>query len=84
MEGGRSGLAKRLGVTPSAIGNWKKRGVPVEHCLEIEILTGGKVTRKQLCPVWDRIWPDLAEEHGIQVAQATAVAAPAEQGVAHA
>ena len=59
IEGGRSALAERLGVTPAAIGNWKSRGVPIEHCWEIERLTGGKVTRKQLHPGWARIWPDL-------------------------
>lgn len=69
VEGGRSGLAERLGVTPSAIGNWKKRGVPVEHCWAIERLTDGRVTRKQLCPVWERIWPDLKTEHGIPLHQ---------------
>jgi len=62
VAGGRNELAERLGVTPSAIGNWKKRGVPVEHCWEIERLTDGRVTRKQLCPRWARIWPDLCEQ----------------------
>lgn len=60
MPGGRPALAAALGVTPSAIGNWKKRGVPIEHCLAIERLTEGKVTRKDICAVWSRIWPDLA------------------------
>lgn len=85
VEGGRSGLAEHLGVTPSAIGNWKRRGVPIEHCWEIERLTNGKVTRKQLCPVWQRIWPELAEDHGIQVTQALPpTTQPAGQEVSHA
>lgn len=43
------------------------------------------VTRQELCPgKWRRIWPELAEERGIQVAQALPPTAPAGQGVAHA
>lgn len=58
---GRSQLADRLGVKPSAVGNWKVRGVPIEHCADIEIACGGLVTRRDLRPDdWRRIWPELA------------------------
>lgn len=61
LVGGRSNLASQLRVTPAAVGNWKSRGVPVEHCAEIERLTGGQVRRPQLRPIdWLRIWPELA------------------------
>jgi DNA-binding transcriptional regulator YdaS (Cro superfamily) len=59
---GRANLAERLGVTPSAIGNWKKRGVPLEYCAAIERLTGAQVTRRHLRPVdWADFWPELAQ-----------------------
>lgn len=61
VAGGRNGLAKALGVTPSAIGNWKKRGVPIEQCLAIERVTNAQVTRRDLCSVWARIWPELID-----------------------
>lgn len=60
--GGRAELAKRLDVTPAAIGNWKVRGVPIEHCAEIERLTHARVSRRALRPSdWPRIWPELAD-----------------------
>lgn len=59
--GGRAEMANRLGVKPSAIGNWKDRGVPLEHCAAIELACGGIVTRRQLRPDdWQHIWPELA------------------------
>lgn len=60
---GRANLADRLGVTPSAIGNWKKRGVPLEYCTAIERLTGAQVTRRDLRPAdWQDFWPELANQ----------------------
>ena len=47
---------------PSAVTNWaiKKNPVPIIRCVEIEELTGGMVTRKQLRPDdWHLIWPEL-------------------------
>lgn len=59
--GGRGVMADRLGVKPSAIGNWKDRGVPLEHCAAIELACDGFVTRRDLRPEdWRRIWPELA------------------------
>lgn len=60
--GSQQALADHVGVVQSAVANWLKRGrVPSEHCLAIEIATGGVVGRKDLRPddFW-RIWPDLA------------------------
>ena len=75
LVGGRARLAARLSVKPSAVGNWKVRGVPIEHCPAIERLTGGLVTRRDLRPEdWARIWPELAAPTGqpcIDVAHAT-------------
>ena len=63
LLGGRAVLAERLGVTAAAIGNWKVRGVPIEHCPAIERQTAGAVSRQKLRPDdWHRIWPELATE----------------------
>lgn len=44
------GLAERLGVTKSAVGQWKEAGrvVPAEHCPVIERMTGGRVRCEEL------------------------------------
>jgi DNA-binding transcriptional regulator YdaS (Cro superfamily) len=62
LPGGRTELAKILGVSLAAVGNWKLRGaVPIEHCAQIELATGGRVSRRDLRPTdWHRIWPELA------------------------
>lgn len=61
LVGGRPTLASHLGVTVSAIGNWKTRGVPLENCMPIERATGGLVTRRDLRPGdWLEHWPELA------------------------
>ena len=61
LLGGRAALAEKLKVTAAAVGNWKVRGVPIEHCPAIEMLTGARVCRRQLRPEdWQRIWPELA------------------------
>lgn len=64
IAGGRAILAKKLGVSQAAIGNWKMRDrIPLEHCPTIEILTGGVVTRRELCPLkWEKMWPELAQD----------------------
>jgi hypothetical protein len=48
--GGPQKLAQALDVTPMAISQWKKRGVPPERAVDIEIAVKGKVTRYQLRP----------------------------------
>lgn len=64
LLGGRAELARLLDVTPAAIGNWKVRGVPIEHCPTIERLTCKQVSRQALRPAdWHLIWPELAIAH---------------------
>lgn len=59
--GGRNVLADQLGVSVMAIGNWKFRGIPAEHCKTIELLTSGAVTCQEMRPNdWHKYWPELA------------------------
>lgn len=81
VVGGRAHLAQALRVTPAAIGNWKARGVPIEHCAAIERLTGGEVRRIDLRPIdWAHIWPELVGADGAP--DPKPAQAQAEQGVA--
>ena len=60
-HGVRAQIMAALGVSPQVISNWKARGTPVEYCYELQLLTGGKITRQELRPddCW-KIWPDLS------------------------
>jgi len=65
IMGGASALARRLGLPPQVIHSWATgaRPIPIIRCVEIEELTGGEVTRKQLRPDdWWQIWPELRGE----------------------
>ena len=50
--GGAAALAKKLGVWPSAVTNWRSRGVPASQCPSIEEVSG--VRCEQLRP--DIMW----------------------------
>lgn len=54
-------FAKRLGVTQSLIWQWlnEVRPIPVERMPDIELASGGMVTRMDMHPEWSRIWPEL-------------------------
>jgi len=61
--GGVTRLAFAIGVTQSAISNWKARGTMPNavYCTAIERATNGLVTRRDLRPQdWYLIWPELA------------------------
>ena len=49
-RGGQARLAKALDVQPMTISHWKNRGVPTDRCKDIELVTGGAVTRAELKP----------------------------------
>jgi DNA-binding transcriptional regulator YdaS (Cro superfamily) len=55
IVGSHTRLAKLLGRTKGAIGQWKlpKRKVPAEYCGAIERLTGGRVDCETLRPDLD-------------------------------
>lgn len=57
-------LARRVGVSPALVYQWRtgRRPVPVKHRALIEQATCGWVTRRDLRPTdCIRIWPELAE-----------------------
>lgn len=59
-----SALAKNLGVSPAIIFQWRTgiRPIPVGRCIEVERVTNGAVTRRDLRPKdWHLIWPELAD-----------------------
>lgn len=63
--GGQTELSRLIGVSPSAIQQWRTglRPIPVPHCAGIERATNGSVTAGELRPdvTWTRIpdpdWP---------------------------
>ena len=66
--GNQAALARALGVSPVAVGQWLRpdvstgRGVPPKQCVRIERLTAGQVTRRDLRPNdYFEIWPELAQ-----------------------
>jgi len=67
VAGSQVALADALGVTRAAVNQWKNDGrqTPIEHCAEVERLSGGAVRRWQLRPAdWHRIWPELIGAQG--------------------
>lgn len=64
--GGAAQLGIICDVTPQAISNWKRRGVPIDRCLAIEYATKGAVTRRDLRDDWRSIWPELAKKQPAQ------------------
>lgn len=62
--GNMSRMAAALGVKPPSVLDWrnKKRELPVKRCVQIEQITNGVVTRKDLRPDdWREIWPELSD-----------------------
>lgn len=62
--GSQAALGRLLGVSKGAVWQWMEvgRDVPIIHCVAIERLTSGAVTRRDLRPNdWHLIWPELAE-----------------------
>lgn len=50
IVGSQRELASQLNITEGSVSLWKTNGVPPRKCLEIEHLTGGKVTVHDLRP----------------------------------
>jgi DNA-binding transcriptional regulator YdaS (Cro superfamily) len=63
-RGRQVALAKHLNVTTPTVSEWvnSDRPVPLRHAAEIELFTGGAVTRRAMFPNdWQRIWPELTD-----------------------
>lgn len=65
LLGGTSEVARKAGVKPPSVSEWRHGGIPRDKLIvlsaEIEQLTGGAVSRRSLFPAeWARIWPELA------------------------
>lgn len=68
--GGTIAAASKLGVKPPAVSDWlaKKRPIPIKRCVQIEELTQGAVTRRDLRPDdWAEIWPELAQPESKEI-----------------
>lgn len=49
-------LASMLGVCSQAVRAWDKNGVPPKYCKTIELMTDGKVNRRELRDDWKLFW----------------------------
>lgn len=50
-EKGRSAaLAQHFGVTPAAVSQWKRNGVPLDNMKAVRDFTGGLVTLDEMVP----------------------------------
>jgi DNA-binding transcriptional regulator YdaS (Cro superfamily) len=60
--GGTFAVAKRCGVTPGAVSQWKHNGLPADKMViiaaELEKQSQGRFSRKEI-PNWHEIWPEL-------------------------
>jgi hypothetical protein len=62
--GGTSKVSRLCGVSPAAVCQWRKNGIPEDRLIllatQLEMLTGGKFNRKERFPSkWQMIWSDL-------------------------
>ena len=60
MDTSIAGLARDLNLTRQVVQAWKINGIPARYCPQLEQMTGGKVTRKEMRPKdWMHYWPEL-------------------------
>jgi len=67
-EHSRTDFANSLHVSQGLIYQWEKQIRPIspKKCVEIERVTGGLVTRKDLRDDWEELWPELADDRRLQ------------------
>ncbi len=61
-RGRQRAIAEKIGVAYTYMNQMVTghRPIPVEYCAQIELATGGAVTRKEMRPDdWHEIWPEL-------------------------
>jgi DNA-binding transcriptional regulator YdaS (Cro superfamily) len=74
-RGRQAALAKHLGVSPPNVVAWStgEKPIPLAHGAQIDLFTGGAVTRKEMFPdSWRRIWPELAKPVAVEEGQGVA------------
>jgi DNA-binding transcriptional regulator YdaS (Cro superfamily) len=64
LLGGTSKVSRMCSVSPAAVCQWRKKGIPKDRLIFvaalIERLSEGKYTRKQMFPdSWQDIWIEL-------------------------
>lgn len=69
LLGGTSETARKAGVKPPSVSEWKQNGIPADKLIllgaELEQRSGGAIQRKALRPHdWHRIWPELVNTEG--------------------
>lgn len=62
--GGTSKVSRLCSVTPAAVAQWRKKGIPEDRMIylaaSLEQATNGAITRKSLFPNdWQNIWVEL-------------------------
>lgn len=59
-----SDLSRQIGVTQPVLWQWMTgyRKVPIVRAIQIEQITEGMVTRRDLREDWRDIWPELAQQ----------------------
>jgi len=62
--GGTSQVSRLCGVSPAAVCQWRKNGIPEDRLIllatQLEMLTNGKFNRKERFPTkWQMIWGNL-------------------------
>lgn len=65
IVGSQAALARHLDVSAPTVNQWVKgiKPIPTRHCVKLEKLSGGQVTRCDLRPDdWRSYWPDLVAE----------------------
>ena len=74
--GGTAAVARRLGVQPASVSEWRKKRIPDGRLIELgaEIERAGVMPRWHLRPDdWHRIWPELIGADGAPPVPATAL-----------
>lgn len=74
LLGGTNAVARRLGIKPPSVSEWRKNGMPDDKLIllavDIERASRGAVRRWHLRPGdWHRIWPELVGTKGAPALQ---------------
>ena len=66
--GGTAAVARRLGVAPASVSEWRRNGIPDGRLIELgaELERLGVTPRWELRPLdWHLIWPELIGAKGV-------------------